>query len=285
MISPASNSETFLTGAPGPDMVREYFRRCRARGRLSHAYLFSGPPSSGKGEFARALARALFCEGGQPCEVCPSCLAAEHDNHGSIHELGTEDKRAIDVADVRELSRQDRRSRSGLVVWILNEVERMSVPAMNALLKTLEEPRPGALLLLTTQSVGSLLPTIVSRCHRVPFQGQAFDRRDSEINAQGELFALPASSDFYSRHDSRDWLELLTPGISNRRAAVGKVLDDLIQRVHASWLEAETGSAVGCSDPLASLETLLRLREDLGRNVNADLVLESLIDHCKTSVP
>jgi len=287
MIRPLPETPAFLSLVPGPEVVREYFRRCRARERLSHAYLFTGPSDSGKIAFARGLASALFCPTGEPCGVCSSCAAAEHGNHASIHELApAKEGGSIDIAQVRRLSQQDRRSRKGFLVWILPDIERMSPSAMNALLKTLEEPNAGALLLLMARSVGTLLPTIVSRCHRVPFPGRMQGGDASELDPQSELLALPAQADFYARHDSREWLEQVAPGVSNRREAVGVVLDDLIGRTHRHWLRVETEGepSSGGRDPLERLEQLLGLREDLNRNVNADLVLESLIVECKKSV-
>lgn len=286
MISPVPGNDDFLSLVPGPEVVREYFRRCRARERLSHAYLLTGPSDSGKLDFARGLAQALFCPSGAPCGCCPSCHAAEHGNHASIHELvPVKAGAAIDIAQVRTLSQQDRRSRSGFIVWILDDVDRMAASAMNALLKTLEEPNAGALLLLLAQSVGTLLPTIVSRCHRVPFPGRMSDPGSSDLDPQSELLALPARGDFYARHDPRQWLEEVAPGASNRRQAVGSVLDELIRRVHREWLRVEAeGGRSGDRDALERLEKLCQLREDLNRNVNADLVLESLIVECKKSV-
>jgi hypothetical protein len=286
MISPIPSNDAFLSLVPGPEVVRQYFRRCRARERLSHAYLLTGPSNSGKLDFSRGLAQALFCPSSTPCGSCPSCLAAEHGNHASIHELvPVKAGAAIDIAQVRKLSQQDRRSRSGFIVWILDDVERMSPSAMNALLKTLEEPNAGALLILLAQSVGTLLPTIVSRCHRVPFPGRIPELANSDLDPQSELLSLPARDDFYARHDPRQWLEEVAPGASNRRQAVGSVLDDLIHRVHQEWLRIETeGVRSGDRDALERLEKLLLLREDLNRNVNADLVLESLIVECKKSV-
>lgn len=147
-------------------------------GQVSHAYLLTGPESIGKTTLARAFAQALLCERASPdrpeacgeCSTCRKVAAGTHPDLGVIEPVPG--KKFLDVESVREMSRLANLSPTlgRWRVFILPLVERMLLPAANALLKTLEEPPPGVVLVLTTENVDALLPTILSRCQILPLQ-------------------------------------------------------------------------------------------------------------------
>lgn len=120
---------------------------------LGHAYLFSGAEGLGKETVARAVAHELAKQGGPLSE---------------IHVLDGDASLGID--EVRALRSEAALAPAGYSIWIILQVERMSVAASNALLKTLEEPPRGTYFFLTTTQVHSLLPTILSRCQHLPFR-------------------------------------------------------------------------------------------------------------------
>ena len=158
----------------GQGRAKEFVQTALRRGRLGHAYLFSGPDGVGKTLFAIELAKVLLCRSGseQACDQCPDCRMADHGQHPDLHiteAMGV--SRVIKIDQAREVRRilhlmpvqADRR------IVILREAERMAEPAGNALLKTLEEPAAFALLILTSAQPGVLLPTIRSRCQEIRF--------------------------------------------------------------------------------------------------------------------
>jgi DNA polymerase-3 subunit delta' len=143
--------------------------------RLAHALLFAGPEGIGKCLVARTLAAYAFCcgESPRPCGACPSCrqvAAASHPDYTFVQVPAG--KRDIGIDLIRELKRTVHRQAvaGGRHVAIVDDAERMSVAAQNALLKTLEEPPGPALLILVTASPGALLSTVRSRCQLVRFQ-------------------------------------------------------------------------------------------------------------------
>ncbi len=142
-----------------------------AGNRIAHAYLFYGMEGIGKRTVAAVFARALNCEGETPpCDVCASCRKAEHNNHPDIITI-TAEGQFIKIGAVRELQEQMKfRPREGRRrVVILTEADRMNAAAANALLKTLEEPSAGNILLLTTSRPHALPLTILSRCQHLRF--------------------------------------------------------------------------------------------------------------------
>lgn len=138
---------------------------------VRHAYLFSGPSQIGKTTLARVFAQAICCQsadGEPPCGVCAACRRCARDAHPDVRLILPQgrDGQEFLIDQVRELIHEATLSpiMGRHKVFILSEVDRANASAMNALLKTLEEPPPSVVLLLTSSNPQRLLPTIVSRC-------------------------------------------------------------------------------------------------------------------------
>jgi DNA polymerase-3 subunit delta' len=142
-----------------------------ANERIAHAYLFYGMEGIGKRTVAAVFAGALNCrEANPPCGVCLSCRKAAHKTHPDIITIQAEGQ-FIKIGAVKALQEQMTfRPREGRRrVFILEEADRMNAAAANALLKTLEEPSAGNILLLTTSRPHTLPMTILSRCQHLRF--------------------------------------------------------------------------------------------------------------------
>ncbi len=144
--------------------------------QVSHAYLFAGPEGVGKTTLALEFARLLQCArpdlvAGEPCGDCASCRKIAHGNHLDVTLIELEEgKRSLGVDVAREtVVRMANRapSEGAWRIFILPEVERMTANTVNALLKTIEEPPEGVVLLLTSAEPENLLPTLLSRCQLV----------------------------------------------------------------------------------------------------------------------
>jgi len=140
-------------------------------GRFSHAYLFIGPQGVGKTTLARALAQVMLCQVDQvadrPCGQCRACRLIQQDRHPDVRVVSPPaPDRPLSIEQVRELQRDASLSpmEGRARVFIIRELDRATPQAANALLKTLEEPPPHVLLLLTASQREALLPTVVSRC-------------------------------------------------------------------------------------------------------------------------
>lgn len=164
----------------------ELFRRSIARGRLSHGYLFAGPPGVGKRYFARLLTQCLFCENHNDeellaCGECPPCKQVQAGTHPDLLTVGCpKGKRVLPVAAI--IGEPERRGKEGLChdlslrpmsadrrIAIIDDANLMNAESANALLKTLEEPPPRSIIILIATQPETLLPTIRSRCQLVRF--------------------------------------------------------------------------------------------------------------------
>lgn len=153
----------------GQETIKEYLANVLKAGKISHAYIINGERSSGKEFIAKILAQTLQCEKGgtEPCGECHACKQALSDNHPDIIRVVHEKPNSIGVEDIRSQVNNDIviKPYSGpYKIYIINEGEKMTAQAQNALLKTLEEPPAYGVILILTTNVDALLPTIVSRC-------------------------------------------------------------------------------------------------------------------------
>jgi DNA polymerase-3 subunit gamma/tau len=146
--------------------------------RLSHAFLFCGPRGTGKTSTARILARMVNCEQGptaEPCGKCEQCLAIRDGTHLDVVEIDAASHGGVD--DAREL--RERAPTAPAMgrekVYIIDEAQRLSREAFDALLKIFEEPPPGVRFVLATTEPHKMPATIVGRCQRFDFRRVATD--------------------------------------------------------------------------------------------------------------
>ena len=137
-----------------------------ASGKLSHAYLIEGGEGCGKTYFARFAAAAVLCTGDTPpCGKCPSCVKALAGSHPDLFYFSPDKKASMGVETVRDIKKSlffmpndgDRK------VYIIDDAQKMTVQAQNALLKFIEEPPASVLFFIVADKKESLLPTVVSR--------------------------------------------------------------------------------------------------------------------------
>jgi DNA polymerase III subunit delta' len=171
----------------GHDRVVASLRRSLEQGRFPHAIFFAGPDGVGKRTFARALAQAFLCERRgdaelDACGVCPGCVQVSGSTHPDLIEVGCpEDKHELPIAVIRDLCDwfSLKPARGSRKVAIVDDADTLNEEASNAFLKTLEEPPPGAVLILVGTSPEIQLETIISRCQVVRFRPLA----DPEVAA------------------------------------------------------------------------------------------------------
>jgi len=172
-------------GIEGHDEIAARFAAANARGRISGAYLFVGPPGVGKGTFALALAKAVVCAQPRPgmvaCGTCASCMQAAAGSHPDIDVVRKPEDRATIPLDLL-IGDDEHRMREGLCwqillrpalgtrkVAVVMDADHLAEEGANCLLKTLEEPPAGSVIILVGTAPERQLPTIRSRCQVVRF--------------------------------------------------------------------------------------------------------------------
>lgn len=153
----------------GQEQLKEHIQNAITSNKVSHAYIINGERNAGKEFIARIFAMTLQCEKGgiEPCNECHSCKQALSHNQPDIVYISHEKPNSIGVEDIRGQINNDigiKPYSSPRKIYIMNEGEKMTPQAQNALLKTLEEPPEYAVIFILTDNVEALLPTIISRC-------------------------------------------------------------------------------------------------------------------------
>ena len=190
---------------PEQTQAIELLQRSLSRGRLGHAYLFSGDQLEELEGLARTLAKTLNCQNpirvgnGPACDCCDACLSCrkiDHATHADIHWVRPESKsRIITVEQMRELMRevQLKPTEASHKVAVISGADRLNPQAANAFLKTLEEPPANSVLVLLSTEPSRILETILSRCLRLNCFGSGRRELDAaEAEWLGKFGALAA---------------------------------------------------------------------------------------------
>ncbi len=262
------------------------FSRLITNHRLAHAYLLVGPQDSGKTQTALSLAQLVNCESEtlKPCGECAACRKIASGNHPDVHVIGNDEMDSIKIEDIRFLL-----SRAQLMpyeaktkVFIVRNVELMTLEAANALLKTLEEPAANTLMILTTSVPENSLETIRSRCHEVKFflkeENIPHNRKvldEMLLNRNNDSFLKELSA---NPQESSKALRLLLSFF--RDVVLFKSGVPKMALVHQDCLkEVEKFAARGFEDLALIIRQIVKTKKLVDENLNVKMSLSLLREH------
>jgi DNA polymerase-3 subunit gamma/tau len=270
----------------GQDHVSQTLRNAVREGRVSHAYLFSGPRGTGKTSSARILAKALNCPNqadGEPCGTCESCVGITEGRSLDVVELDAASNRGVDA--MRELvSRAALGTPGRWKVYIVDEVHMLTTDASTTLLKTLEEPPGHVIFVLATTEPQKVLPTIRSRTQHFEFrllplellaQHLRWVAADAGLDVPAEVIDLVARRGRGSVRDALSVLDQVAAagGIDHHAPSVGEFVEALCERDAGRALAAVADRCGAGHDPRqVATDVLERLRQTLLVSVSRSLV-------------
>jgi len=267
----------------GQDHVVRALTGAVREGKLHHAFLFCGPRVTGKTSTARILAKMVNCEHGptaEPCGECAQCIAIRDGAHVDVVEIDAASHGGVD--DARDL--REKAPTAPMVgrekVYIIDEAQRLSREAFDALLKLFEEPPPGVRFVLATTEPHKMPPTIVGRCQRFDFRRLTMDGLAELLQkiAGSEGVQLDPGAAFaiarQAEGSARDAVSLL----DQASVVGGERIDEEVVRsllgVPQGEIRVEVADVVAVGDLRGAFEAIDRLVQaghDL-RNVTGDLL-------------
>lgn len=172
----------------GNEKIRHHLRESIIKQSISHAYILAGDNGIGKSKIAREFAMELICEKHTGCGECPACRQFLADAYPDFFYMDAEGKESIGIDRIRENIVNDvsiRPYHGKVKIYIIDEADKMTVGAQNALLKTIEEPPEYVVILLLVRNMSLLLETIRSRCIKLLLSAVSNDRIKSWLVEKG----------------------------------------------------------------------------------------------------
>lgn len=252
----------------GQQHIVQTLQNSLKEGRLSHAYLFSGPRGTGKTSAAKILAKAVNCEKGpsiEPCNECETCKRITEGSVIDVVEIDAASNRGVD--EIRDLRDKVKYAPTEVrqKVYIIDEVHMLTTEAFNALLKTLEEPPSHVMFILATTEPHRLPATVISRCQRFEFRRIPLEEQVAHLEhvcAEESIEAETAALQFIARLSEggmRDALSLLDQisSFSSGRityadavSLTGGIASEQFEKLAGAVRDRDTGTALEIIDSL-----------------------------------
>ncbi len=242
-------------------------------GRLSHAYIIEGDSCIDKERFAKDLIKAALCreDPGWGCDRCAVCRKIDHDNYEDLYVVRPDDLSVKDasIAQLQEKLKSRPTGGRGNIA-VIDHADTMTLRAQNRLLKTLEEPSPGTLILLLSENTENLLPTITSRCIVHRLGNFAADHAVVDLKLPRQIMDMVAEHAYFC-----EFKDKLTKEVKDRQAAF-QLLDGM-ERLLCQYLRGEGSGDVKREKTAEYVKYVEEARRDLIAGVNYKYAIRNLI--------
>lgn len=242
-------------------------------GNVGHAYILEGDSHVDKESFARYFVKAIICEkhDGKPCGQCLSCRKVDGGNFEDLYFIASDGMSVKDesISNLQEsLKKKPVGERSFAVI---SDADTMTVRAQNRLLKTLEEPTPGTVIMLLSENAENLLETVRSRCIIYHLNGISRWEADKPTGAEALVSIIVEKGTFLSAK------QVLAKYVKSREDAF--LLLDGMERIYRNIFLGldEKSRAMNKTQVFRAVELLEEARRDLIRKVNYNYALKNLI--------
>ena len=262
----------------GQNVISTTLKQAVSSGKISHAYLFSGPRGTGKTSAAKIFAKAMNCPNqvnGEPCNQCDICRDITNGSLEDVIEIDAASNNGVDeIRDIRDKSTYAP-SRAKYKVYIIDEVHMLSTGAFNALLKTLEEPTENVVFILATTELHKIPATILSRVQRFEFksikllaiQQHLVSILESEgISYESDALALIARRAEGGMRDALSILDQALSLTSDNQVSLA-VAEEITGSISLSALDDYVSNVRNqqTSNALANLDTIYESGKSMGR--------------------
>lgn len=286
----------------GNEQILQRMKEAAATQVVSHAYILEGDASVDKVRLAKEFVKAILCEDrdrdGSSCDVCITCQKVDHDNHEDVFLMAADGNSIKDEA-VEEMQRRlaNRPNAGSRNVIIMDDADTMTLRAQNRLLKTLEEPAPGTVILLLSENAEHLAQTVRSRCilYRLHSLGTELEENIKMVAAEtgeqwltGEPFYKlvkamePALADKTAAAEFLDAIELWlrdvlislydqSGALIGGPAAAGNRWPQSVRELK------EIARRCGKEQIYKAIEAVEETRQDLERNINTGYALKGML--------
>ena len=240
--------------------------------KYAHAYIVEGIDTLQRKNFLKDFISDILCENldknGKSCKKCASCHRVERETHEDVVRMKHSGKELYTVKDTLDFIEQlSMRAYGTYKVGIIENAEQMSETVQNKLLKTLEEPYPQTVIILTTSNRESLLQTVRSRCVLLRINENVFNRK--EKNKEMDLVQLFKKKSFFFKVR-----ECIDKTIENREVAI-EFLDQLEMECSFSFRKKDCLSK-NIEKQLQIIDCIEQARKDIERGMNFKLAIKRL---------
>lgn len=242
-------------------------------GNVSHAYIVEGDSCIDKERFAKDFVKAILCreEPGYGCDQCTVCRKIEHDNYEDMYIVRADEMSLKDATISGLQAKLKVRPTAGeRNIALICDADTMTVRAQNRLLKTLEEPSPGTVLILLSENTENLLPTILSRCIVLRLGNYVQNTEELNLDFPRELMEMIVTGSYFCELKDK-----LDHGVRDRKEAFA--LLDGLERLFREYLLSDSPVSLRKEQIIEDINYVEAARRDLLANVNYKYAMRNLV--------